>query len=79
VNLLPSCLNACQPVNGFFYSYFSLNVYIIKIYANFIAPGALLAFDAGALARQAGSFLAVNMVLLGALSATEYLPLAAAA
>jgi indolepyruvate ferredoxin oxidoreductase beta subunit len=40
--------------------------------------GALLAFDAGALARQAGSPLAVNMVLLGALAATEYLPLAAA-
>jgi indolepyruvate ferredoxin oxidoreductase beta subunit len=40
--------------------------------------GALLAFDAGALARQAGSPLAVNMVLLGALAATQYLPLAAA-
>jgi len=40
--------------------------------------GALLAFDAGALARQAGSPLAVNMVLLGALAATEALPLAAA-
>jgi indolepyruvate ferredoxin oxidoreductase beta subunit len=39
--------------------------------------GALLAFDAGALARQAGSPLAVNMVLLGALAATEYLPIAA--
>jgi indolepyruvate ferredoxin oxidoreductase beta subunit len=39
--------------------------------------GALLAFDAGALARQAGSPLAVNMVLLGALAATAYLPLAA--
>jgi indolepyruvate ferredoxin oxidoreductase beta subunit len=37
--------------------------------------GALLAFDAGALARQAGSPLAVNMVLLGALAATEYLPI----
>jgi indolepyruvate ferredoxin oxidoreductase beta subunit len=36
--------------------------------------GALLAFDAGALARQAGSPLAVNMVLLGALAATERLP-----
>ena len=40
--------------------------------------GALLAFDAGALARQAGSPLAVNMVLLGALAATQYLPLTAA-
>jgi indolepyruvate ferredoxin oxidoreductase beta subunit len=39
--------------------------------------GALLNFDAGALARQAGSPLAVNMVLLGALAATEALPLAA--
>jgi indolepyruvate ferredoxin oxidoreductase beta subunit len=39
--------------------------------------GALLAFDAGALARQAGSPLAVNMVLLGALMATDCLPLAA--
>jgi indolepyruvate ferredoxin oxidoreductase beta subunit len=39
--------------------------------------GALLAFDAGALAREAGSPLAVNMVLLGALAATEYLPIAA--
>jgi indolepyruvate ferredoxin oxidoreductase, beta subunit len=37
--------------------------------------GALVAFDAGALARQAGSPLAVNMVLLGALAATESLPL----
>ncbi len=33
------------------------------------------AFDAAALARQAGSPLAVNMVILGALTATEYLPL----
>jgi indolepyruvate ferredoxin oxidoreductase, beta subunit len=40
--------------------------------------GALLSFDAGALARQAGSPLAVNMVLLGALAATESLPIAAA-
>jgi indolepyruvate ferredoxin oxidoreductase beta subunit len=37
--------------------------------------GALLAFDAGALARQAGSPLAVNMVLLGALAGTETLPI----
>jgi indolepyruvate ferredoxin oxidoreductase, beta subunit len=37
--------------------------------------GALLAFDAGASARQAGSPLAVNMVLLGALAATDYLPI----
>ncbi len=37
--------------------------------------GALLAFDAGGLARQAGSPLAVNMVLLGALAATDSLPL----
>jgi indolepyruvate ferredoxin oxidoreductase beta subunit len=36
--------------------------------------GSLLAFDAGACARQAGSALAVNMVLLGALMATERLP-----
>ena len=36
--------------------------------------GALLAFDAGALAREAGSPLAVNMVLLGALAATAPLP-----
>jgi indolepyruvate ferredoxin oxidoreductase beta subunit len=40
--------------------------------------GGLLAFDAGALSRQAGSPLAVNMVLLGALAATESLPLTAA-
>jgi indolepyruvate ferredoxin oxidoreductase beta subunit len=39
--------------------------------------GALLAFDAGDLARRAGSPLAVNMVLLGALMGTDYLPLAA--
>ena len=39
--------------------------------------GALLAFDADALARQAGSPLAVNMVILGALAATESLPIAA--
>jgi indolepyruvate ferredoxin oxidoreductase beta subunit len=39
--------------------------------------GALLAFDAGALAREAGSPLAVNMVLLGALAATDSLPLQA--
>jgi indolepyruvate ferredoxin oxidoreductase beta subunit len=37
--------------------------------------GALLAFDAGDLARQAGSPLAVNMVLLGALAATDSLPI----
>ncbi len=36
--------------------------------------GGLLAFDAGELARQAGSPLAVNMVLLGALVATNILP-----
>jgi len=36
--------------------------------------GSLLAFDAGGLARQAGSPLAVNMVLLGALGATKILP-----
>jgi indolepyruvate ferredoxin oxidoreductase beta subunit len=36
--------------------------------------GGLLAFDAGERARQAGSPLAVNMVLLGALAATTYLP-----
>jgi len=41
--------------------------------------GALLAFDAGALARRAGSPLAVNMVLLGALTATDCLPFPAAA
>ena len=36
--------------------------------------GSLLAFDAGDLARQAGTPLAVNMVLLGALGATDILP-----
>jgi indolepyruvate ferredoxin oxidoreductase beta subunit len=36
--------------------------------------GSLLAFDAGELARQAGSPLAVNMVLLGALGFTNILP-----
>jgi indolepyruvate ferredoxin oxidoreductase, beta subunit len=36
--------------------------------------GELLAFDAGVLARQAGSPLAVNMVLLGALAVTDTLP-----
>lgn len=36
--------------------------------------GSLLAFDAGDLAHQAGSPLAVNMVLLGALGATAVLP-----
>jgi indolepyruvate ferredoxin oxidoreductase, beta subunit len=40
--------------------------------------GSLLAFDAGACARQAGSPLAVNMVLLGALMALERLPVSAA-
>jgi len=40
---------------------------------------ALLAFDAGARARRAGSPLAVNMVLLGALAATDTLPFPAAA
>ena len=40
--------------------------------------GSLLAFDAVACARQAGSALAVNMVLLGALLATERLPVSAA-
>jgi indolepyruvate ferredoxin oxidoreductase beta subunit len=39
--------------------------------------GALLAFDAGALAHKSGSPLAVNMVLLGALAATESLPITA--
>jgi indolepyruvate ferredoxin oxidoreductase beta subunit len=39
--------------------------------------GALLAFDASALAHKSGSPLAVNMVLLGALAATEYLPITA--
>jgi indolepyruvate ferredoxin oxidoreductase, beta subunit len=37
--------------------------------------GGLLAFDAGERARQAGSPLAVNMVILGALAGTSYLPL----
>jgi len=41
--------------------------------------GGLLAFDAGELARQAGSPLAVNMVLLGALAATGSLPIPAEA
>ncbi|MGQ9687515.1 MAG: indolepyruvate oxidoreductase subunit beta [Desulfobaccales bacterium] len=36
--------------------------------------GGLLAFDAGDLARQAGTPLAVNMVLLGALGAADILP-----
>jgi indolepyruvate ferredoxin oxidoreductase, beta subunit len=36
--------------------------------------GSLLAFDAGDLARQAGTPLAANMVLLGALGATHSLP-----
>jgi indolepyruvate ferredoxin oxidoreductase beta subunit len=36
--------------------------------------GGLLAFDAGDLARRAGSPLAVNMVLLGALGSTHILP-----
>ena len=39
--------------------------------------GALLAFDAGALAHKSGSPLAVNMVLLGALAATDSLPITA--
>jgi indolepyruvate ferredoxin oxidoreductase beta subunit len=39
--------------------------------------GALLAFDADALAHKSGSPLAVNMVLLGALAATDSLPIAA--
>ena len=39
--------------------------------------GSLLAFDAGACARQAGSPLAVNMVLLGALAALDRLPFGA--
>jgi indolepyruvate ferredoxin oxidoreductase beta subunit len=39
--------------------------------------GALLAFDAGALAHKSGSPLAVNMVLLGALAATGSLPVTA--
>jgi indolepyruvate ferredoxin oxidoreductase beta subunit len=39
--------------------------------------GALLAFDAGEAARQAGSPLAVNMVLLGALAATDSLAIPA--
>ena len=41
--------------------------------------GGLLAFDAGELARQAGSPLAVNMVLMGALAATDLLPFPAEA
>jgi indolepyruvate ferredoxin oxidoreductase, beta subunit len=36
--------------------------------------GGLLAFEAGDLARRAGSPLAVNMVLLGALAAADILP-----
>ena len=40
--------------------------------------GSLLAFDAGASAQEAGSPLAVNMVLLGALMATARLPVSAA-
>ncbi len=49
---------------------------LVKLLAEQV--GALLAFDAGALARQAGSPLAVNMVILGALAATAYLPFPAA-
>lgn len=37
--------------------------------------GEVCAFDAACLARQAGSPLAVNMVILGALMATDYMPL----
>ena len=40
--------------------------------------GSLVAFDAGACAREAGSPLAVNMVLLGALLARACLPVSAA-
>lgn len=40
--------------------------------------GGLLVFDASALAREAGSPLTVNMVLLGALATTDYLPFPAA-
>ena len=39
--------------------------------------GALLSFDAGALAHESGSPLAVNMVLLGALATTGSLPITA--
>jgi indolepyruvate ferredoxin oxidoreductase beta subunit len=42
-----------------------------------VQVGSLLAFDAGAGARQAGSPLTVNMVLLGALAAVGRLPFAA--
>jgi len=45
---------------------------LLKLMAERVA--AVLAFDAGALARQAGSPLAVNMVLLGALAASDCLP-----
>jgi indolepyruvate ferredoxin oxidoreductase beta subunit len=45
---------------------------LLKLMASKV--GSLLAFDAGELARQAGSPLAVNMVLLGALGATNILP-----
>jgi indolepyruvate ferredoxin oxidoreductase beta subunit len=41
--------------------------------------GRLLAFDATALARQAGNVLSLNMVLLGALVASETLPISRAA
>ena len=37
--------------------------------------GRLIAFNAAALAKEAGNSLAVNMVLLGALIRTEVLPL----
>lgn len=36
--------------------------------------GSLTAFDAAALAREAGNVMAVNMVILGALTATRLLP-----
>ncbi len=40
--------------------------------------GSLTAFDAEKLARQAGNVMAVNMVILGALAATNLLPISAA-
>jgi len=45
---------------------------LLTLMADYVA--AVCAFDASALARQAGSPLAVNMVLLGALAATRSVP-----
>ncbi len=51
---------------------YPLMVRLMQLLAEHV--GGLLAFDAGERARLAGSPLAVNMVLLGAMAATDYLP-----